>query len=384
MNGEERDRVRTRDRGSMDAGGYEKSLKWRADFQQRQLTGKIVIRGAERELNEAGRQGTSKRYLHIHDFPDTALQDWIIFIHHIKTHSGMHRHQGGLVLFVLEGQGATEVDGEKVPWEAGDLILLPIKPKGVEHKHFNNDPQKGCRWMAFIYVPIWDHVASEMVQLELHPEFAKRVTDQQAYIQAKAENTLGTQFFRGQADDQVYDERLGGAKPLRAGGNGGTLMEELFRLRDRQRDLRKKARWIVKGGDLPWENNSQGIMKWYMHPVMEDIVIQTYLFYMQEIPPGSRSGKQLHQGNQVIQILEGKGHTVMDGVKHTWEAGDLVQLPLRRDGVIFQHFNDHPNQRVRFVACEPNLVHTAGVDRGSGFEQLEASPDFGTHYVPEA
>jgi quercetin dioxygenase-like cupin family protein len=383
MNGEEKERVRTRERGAMDSGGYEKSLKWRADFQQRQLTGRIVIRGQDVVLNEAGRQGTSKRYLHYRDFEDTALQDWIVFIHHIRTHSGMHRHQGGLIIFVLEGEGATEVDGEKVPWKAGDLILLPIKPKGVEHKHYNNDPGKGCRWMAFIYVPIWDHVASEMVQLELHPEFAKTVVDQKAYIQAQAENTAGTNFFRDRAPEAVYGERLGGAKPLSTGGNGHTLMDELFLLRNRQREIRRTARWLVSGEKLKWENNAQGIMRWYMHPSIEDIVIQSYLFYVQEIPPGSRSGKQLHQGNQLVHILEGKGYTIMDGVKHPWEAGDLVQLPLRRDGVIFQHFNDSATKRVRFAACEPNLVHATGVDRGSGFEQLEASPDFGRSYTPE-
>ncbi|MDO8723485.1 MAG: hypothetical protein Q7J31_14845 [Syntrophales bacterium] len=71
----------------------------------------------------------------------------------------------------------------------------------------------------------------------------------------------------------------------------------------------------------------------------------------------------------------------MDGVKYEWKADDVIQLPLRRDGVIFQHVNsgDIP---VRFAFCEPNLLHATMVDRGSGFDQIEISPDFDKDYIP--
>ena len=39
-------------------------------------------------------------------------------------------------------------------------------------------------------------------------------------------------------------------------------------------------------------------------------------------------------------ILEGKGYTLVDGVKHTWEEGDVLNLPLRAQGhrrAAFQH-----------------------------------------------
>ena len=73
-------------------------------------------------------------------FKDTPLQHWRVFIHDIKTRSGKHRHQGGLVIYVLEGKGYSVVDGERKDWEKGDLVLLPMKPEGVEHQHFNLDP----------------------------------------------------------------------------------------------------------------------------------------------------------------------------------------------------------------------------------------------------
>jgi hypothetical protein len=110
-------------------------------------------------------------------------------------------------------------------------------------------------------------------------------------------------------------------------------------------------------------------------PVIERVV-STLMFFDQEILPGSRTGKVKFQGGQVMMILEGKGHTMLDGVKHPWEAGDLVNLPLRQRGIVVQHFNDDPVNPVKFVAAEPNFFACAGVDRGSGFEQLEDAPEY--------
>ncbi len=152
--------------------------------------------------------------------------------------------------------------------------------------------------------------------------------------------------------------------------------EALLALRDRQRELRKTAVQVVRLAELPLESNQQGLMRWYLHPAILDTMLSTLTIYRQEIPPGSRSGRLKFQGGQVLLIIEGKGHTLLDGVKHAWEAGDILNLPLRRDGIIVQHFNDDAAKAAVFLAVEPNLFAATGVDRGSGFEQLEPSPDY--------
>jgi len=157
---------------------------------------------------------------------------------------------------------------------------------------------------------------------------------------------------------------------------GRNLWEEILTLRDQQRKEQEKAVWLIKGKDIPWENNKQGIMRWYMHPLLKSICINTMKVFVQEIPPGGRSGRLHHPGNQVIFILEGQGYTVLDGQKHHWSKNDVVQLPLRIKGVTVQHFNSDPDKPARFVACEPNTFLSVGVDRGSGFEQIEVSPDY--------
>jgi gentisate 1,2-dioxygenase len=151
---------------------------------------------------------------------------------------------------------------------------------------------------------------------------------------------------------------------------------ELLAMRDRQREARKTAVQVVRLSELPLENNQHGLMRWYLHPAIVDTVLSTLSIYRQEIPPGSRSGRLKFQGGQILFIVEGRGHTMLDGVKHAWEAGDVVNLPCKRDGIVVQHFNDDPATTAVFMAVEPNLFAATSVDRGCGFHQLEQSPDF--------
>ena len=152
--------------------------------------------------------------------------------------------------------------------------------------------------------------------------------------------------------------------------------DELLKLRDEQREHRKTAIQVVKRSELPVETNRQGLMRWYLHPAIKDTILSTLMFFEQEIPPGSRSGRLKFQGGQVMYILEGKGHTLIDGVKHPWSTGCVVNMPLKRDGIVVQHVNDDPDKPARFVATEVNWFECTGVDRGSGFEQIEEAPEY--------
>jgi hypothetical protein len=149
----QQERVREKEPAQLDGGEhYEETLRLRAEARERARTGKIVIKGKELPWRQS-RMGCTKRYLNWHTEGDTAAEDWTVFIKDLKVHSGKHRHQGGIQLFVLEGEGATVVDGERVDWEKWDLIVLPVKPNGCEHQHFSKVPGESAKWMAFRYHP---------------------------------------------------------------------------------------------------------------------------------------------------------------------------------------------------------------------------------------
>jgi mannose-6-phosphate isomerase-like protein (cupin superfamily) len=168
------DLTRTREREQEASPGlkYDAVFNRRAKFIEQGMNGQIVVRETDREW-ELSRQAFLKFYILEDLFPETALHDWHVFVQDIKRESGKHRHQGGLVLFILEGKGATEVNGEIIEWEKGDCVLLPMDPNGCEHKHYNRSDGT-TKWLALIYKPYWDHVCSEFVQLEVMQEFLQR------------------------------------------------------------------------------------------------------------------------------------------------------------------------------------------------------------------
>ena len=165
-------RTKSRELGPGPGLGYDHMYKYRGDFVEHQANGKIVIKDTDRNW-ELARQGYMKTYLLDKDFKDTALLDWWVFIHDIKKVSGKHRHQGGLALFIITGHGATEVNGEIIEWREGDCVMLPMDPRGLEHKHWNYGTEP-AQWLAFVYLPFFDHVASELQQIEISPEFQAR------------------------------------------------------------------------------------------------------------------------------------------------------------------------------------------------------------------
>ncbi len=162
-------RTRTREREAIPALKYDIAYQKRGDFVDHSMTGQIVVKETDREW-ELCRQGYLKWYILESEYPETVLNDWWVFVHDIKKVSGKHRHQGGLVLFIIEGRGATEVNGEIIEWEKGDCVLLPMHPDGVEHKHYNYGTEP-AQWLAYIHIPTWNHVASELQQIEVNQDF---------------------------------------------------------------------------------------------------------------------------------------------------------------------------------------------------------------------
>ena len=166
----ERERTRVREREAPDLNPYELSMRLDREFQERQHKGRIVVRLVDCPQG-LSRQGRLRFYLH-RAVEDTVLRDWSVFTHEVRTHSGKHRHQGGLVIYVIDGKGYSVVDGERIDWAKGDLLLLPLRPSGVEHQHFNTDiGGKPALWMAFIHQGVREYVASEITQTEVSPEY---------------------------------------------------------------------------------------------------------------------------------------------------------------------------------------------------------------------
>lgn len=152
---------------------YDKQRRYDNEKLHRKASGKVIVKGKEIPW-EQGRQGLIRFYVWDDNWNQMGTPYWRLFINNVKTHSGKHVHQGGLVIYVLEGKGYSTVDGVRYDWEEGDLIVLPIKPDGVEHQHFNLRPGQGCYWLAFIYMPMQEQAGVEFTQVEDHPDWMSK------------------------------------------------------------------------------------------------------------------------------------------------------------------------------------------------------------------
>lgn len=164
----EKEQVREKEAEIVGGKHYEQKMKHYSDIIERGRTGKKVVHGKDIPWR-LSRQAITKHYCD-YDLLDNCLTYFNFFVHEIRTHSGKHVHQGGIVIFVLKGQGKTVVDGVDYNWSEGDLILLPIKKGGVEHQHFNKD-DKPSRWLAMLNNPLADLLGNFLQQKENHPNW---------------------------------------------------------------------------------------------------------------------------------------------------------------------------------------------------------------------
>lgn len=330
---------------------YDALRRYFQDLAQRAETGRVHIPTSD-ILWERNRHALLGYYLHPF-ITDTALHSMQLFLNVIKDHGGMHRHQGGVVIYVIEGKGHTIADGSRVDWEAGDLILLPIKPGGVAHQHINEDPDKPTRWLAFISNSFREHSGYEIVQLIDSSEWKEEGAAQKTNDQAFVKGSMPTARHRVET-----------AAPR-------TLLDELFAMRDEFRERALRGLKVVKEKDLLWEHNAQGKMKWYVHPRKPDTCTKTFLLYQQEIPPGGRSGKQRVPGGIAHVVLSGRMVAEVDGKRYECAEMDCVALPIKNEGVVYQFYNPDADRPCRFIAGCPNFFDVMGVDMAAEYEQLE-------------
>lgn len=149
---------------------------------------------------------------------------------------------------------------------------------------------------------------------------------------------------------------------------------------------------IIKPEEMPWEDSSHGRLKHVLNEHMcedMDIPARATDIYIQEIPPGSKSGKHRHMSEELVFILEGEGYdlhwdptsVIRDTVewewpdepqRFDWEEEDVVFIP---NNTAHQHHNASDEDPVRLLIIQCR----AYTHFGYGFEdmeQFEVAPEY--------
>jgi quercetin dioxygenase-like cupin family protein len=146
-------------------------------------------------------------------------------------------------------------------------------------------------------------------------------------------------------------------------------------------------RKVIKAEDMPWEMSRDGKLKHIAHEKMSTR-LQTLNVYLQEILPGSRTGKHRHFSEELFYVLEGKGYDIhfdpefpvkeekyvwgiqKEEKRFNWEEGDLVYIPVM---VAHQHFNLDSAKPARIIVSNSRLLKHMGHPL---IEQLENAPEY--------
>jgi gentisate 1,2-dioxygenase len=149
---------------------------------------------------------------------------------------------------------------------------------------------------------------------------------------------------------------------------GSGTFPELVEIYQKQIELKKKSRVLMKKKDIVWdERHPQAKTAALVDPRLG--FANTYANVgLSHIAPGTKSGKHKH-GEAIIYILQGKGYSIVDEKRYDWEEGDAVYIP---PDTYHQHFNLDNEKPVVFLRVLPGplQVNLIAIAAALGFPPL--------------
>lgn len=297
-----------------------------------------VIRKDYREAIDAQGEAREKNIVSPADEPfiTQSLQSHFVTLPPGGRDKG-HGHQNEAFIYILEGRGFDMHDGQRYDWEAGDALAVH---NDSVHWHNNLDPEHRAVGLIMKAKPTW-------LYLGLHQQ-----------------GPLGTM----PAPD---DDRWG-------------LPQELPIIRAPQDVALPK---VLKPGDTPWQLTPHGRVR-LLAGASVPLRVKLIDVQLQEVPGGSRSGKQWQMADEIFYVLEGHGYDLHWDVeveitdryyarvakqptRWEWQAGDMVYIP---HNTIHQHFSASLEASARFISAQNRLYGLIGYSR---VEQLENAPEYG-------
>ena len=241
-----------------------------------------------------------------------------------------HRHTMAAIRFILQGQGAyTNVDGQRMVMEDGDLILTP-QWSWHEHAHEGNEPMI---WIDGLDVPF--------VQ-------ALQAISFQPYRDGRLPVNEGI-------DPATY---YGMTRPV--GKNGQDHMPLLhYHWCETYPSLQRLAR----GSGNPYD----GVALEYVNPQTGGSTLPTMSCWIQMLRPGEKTKSHRHTSTTIYHAFRGGGTTLINGEPFHWQEGDTFIVPLWS---WHEHANSSANEEaILFSMHDVPILKAFGLYREEGQEE---------------
>jgi gentisate 1,2-dioxygenase len=238
-----------------------------------------------------------------------------------------HRHTPSAARIVVEGEGAyTVVDGEKLPMNAGDLILTP---GGAWHDH-GHGGTKPVIWLDALDLPLF------------------------VYLEGSYAEEAELQKPRNRPDASEVEYRSAGLLPSRRRDKSLPPAYPMLRYPwDRtEAALRRLA---THGGREAVELD-------YVNPETGQSCLPTLGFTAMMLRPGETVRPPLRSSSAVFHVVEGRGASQINGQRVEWTAKDTFSAPVF--AAIEHEAGDEPAFLVR--------IHDAPLQEKLGFYEERA------------
>jgi gentisate 1,2-dioxygenase len=309
-----------------------------------------------------------------YDLPTAERKSWISPLRTLRVmmqildtghKNANHRHYPEVPFYIVQGKGHEIHDGRRHDWETGDLMIVPPY---CMHQHFCDEGPAILVYCQADHGAITLDEGNEQAERNENwvlPDDSRPLYDEKGalvgYRRGELEFFFDNDFGREKMKNRVFDE------PPRPSHPATDNYEYYVRLFEEERYWRNRVPQVIKQSDREWEQTRNGKTLWYTHPSFEsmDNGMRMFETYLMELPPGGRSGKHLHVGEEAHFIIEGNGHTVIDDVSWEWDTQDVVAVPAL---ATHQSFNDDPDRPATFLVFKSRLYDYASY---GGIEHLE-------------
>lgn len=208
-----------------------------------------------------------------------------------------HRHTAAALRFMVEGDGTgyTNVEGEQMLMEPGDLVLTP-------HWTWHDHQNPGKHQMVWLDV------------LDVHLTNYLDATIHENYSESEQSNYLSDASQPIVKGDGYCRRRLGVVRP-RVQGADGRAQPYVYKWRDTREVLNDLA---ATGERDPFD----GILLEYTNPVTGGPTMPTIGCQVQMLGPGEATRPHRHTSSTIYHVVEGAGVTTVSSEKGKGE--DLV------------------------------------------------------------
>lgn len=205
-----------------------------------------------------------------------------------------HRHTSQAIRFIIDGAGSySNVEGDKVFLERGDLVLTP---PWLWHDHGSESDERAV-WMDALDIPLNNFLDASF--FEPYPHESQEVSKH--------------------LNGSVLKYGVGQMRPAWEPPTTEYPPMSTYKWADAERALLN----LAEVGADPFDD----VVLEYTNPHTGGPVMRTFTCWIQMLRPGVHTQAHRHTGSSVYLAFEGRGATIIDGVRFEWGPGDMFVVP---------------------------------------------------------